>query len=267
MKHRIVFFDMDGTFYQTENDVIQESTLAAVSRLKEAGYLVAAATGRPLNHMKNILEHVSFDYYILINGGYVLDSSFNLISDSPIPQETTEAIIDLARENNLGLMMHFGDATYIYNDFYPAYEFSKYTNTLDGLFYDPTNSYHQRHKAYDTVLITRSPDLVQNFVENHPELRLDLINVKTNGFAYDLFSAHNDKSYGIEQILQRENLGWEDVIAFGDSTNDIGMLTKASKGIAMGSSSDYVKSFADEVTTSVYNNGIFNAVKKILQED
>ena len=27
MKHKIVFFDMDGTLYQTENDVIQESAL------------------------------------------------------------------------------------------------------------------------------------------------------------------------------------------------------------------------------------------------
>lgn len=27
MKHKIVFFDMDGTLYQTENDVIQESSI------------------------------------------------------------------------------------------------------------------------------------------------------------------------------------------------------------------------------------------------
>ena len=55
MKRKIVFIDMDGTLYQTEKDVIQDSSLAAISRLKDAGYLVAAATGRPLNQMKNIL--------------------------------------------------------------------------------------------------------------------------------------------------------------------------------------------------------------------
>ena len=37
MRHKIVFFDMDGTVYQTENDVIQDSTLAAVDRLRDAG--------------------------------------------------------------------------------------------------------------------------------------------------------------------------------------------------------------------------------------
>ena len=35
MKHKIVFFDMDGTLYQTENDVIQESALDAIQTLKD----------------------------------------------------------------------------------------------------------------------------------------------------------------------------------------------------------------------------------------
>ena len=30
MKHKIAFFDMDGTLYQTENDIIQDSALPYV---------------------------------------------------------------------------------------------------------------------------------------------------------------------------------------------------------------------------------------------
>lgn len=267
MRHKIVFFDMDGTVYQTENDVIQDSTLAAVGRLRDAGYVVAAATGRPLNQMDSILSQIQFDYYVLINGGYVLDRDFNIISSSPISSEDTQELVQLASDNDLGLMFHFGDASYIYNNFYPVYELTKYTNSMNGVFYDPTQSYHKRHDPYNAVLLVKDSSLVQDFVENHPNLRLDLINVKTNGFAYDVFNAGNDKSSGVEAILNREGLSWDDAIAFGDSTNDIQMLQKAGLGIAMGSSSDYVKSFADEVTSSVYNNGIFNAVKKILSED
>ena len=39
MKHKIVFFDMDGTLYQTENDIIQESALDAIQTLKDKGYI------------------------------------------------------------------------------------------------------------------------------------------------------------------------------------------------------------------------------------
>lgn len=267
MKRKIVFFDMDGTLYQTENDIIQDSTLAAIDRLKDAGYIVAAATGRPLNLMKQILDRVSFDYYVLINGGYILDGNFNLVYESPMDEQDVEEMVQLARDNSLGLMFHFGDSTQIYNEFYPVYNFAKYTNSLQGLFYDPTQSFHKRHHAYDTVLITKDPNQVTDFMENHPRLRMDLINIKNTGFAYDIFSNQNDKAHGIEIILDRLGLGWDDVIAFGDSTNDINMLQKAGLGIAMGDASDYVKAAADEVTTSVYNNGIFNAVKKILSEE
>lgn len=122
MKHSIIFFDMDGTLYQTEHDIIPQSALDAIQTLKEHGYIVCAATGRPLNQMKLILERVRFDYYILINGGYILDGAFNEIGAYPIERQSVEDLVKLANENDYGLMFHFGDATYIYNDFYPMYD-------------------------------------------------------------------------------------------------------------------------------------------------
>ncbi|MEY8380250.1 HAD family hydrolase [Ileibacterium valens] len=267
MKHKIVFFDMDGTLFQTTDGIIQDSTLAAIDRLKNQGYLVAAATGRGLNMLKPILDRVTFDYYVLINGGYVLDGDFNEIGAGPIARSDIQDLVELAGNNDLGLLFHFGDSSYIYNNFYPIYDFMKYTNSLDGVFYDQTQSFHHRHDPYQAIVLTRDSGIISDFIESHPDLRMDLINVRTNGFAYDLFHAGNDKASGIETVLEREGLSWDDVIAFGDSTNDIRMLEKADLGIAMGSASDFVKSFANRTTTSVYANGIFNAVKDILAEE
>ncbi len=161
-------------------------------------------------------------------------------------------------------MFHFGDATYIYNDFYPMYYFSKYANVLDSLFYDPTHSFHKRHRVFNAVLLTKDSSALDAFMEDHPNLRSDLINIKTQGFAYDIFNSATDKAEGIQAVLDYEGLGWEDAIAFGDSTNDTRMLEKAGIGVAMDTASDYVKSFADMETSDVYHDGIYNAVKKIL---
>lgn len=267
MKHKIVFFDMDGTLYQTENDIIQDSTLSAIKSLKDAGYLVAAATGRSLNQMTQILERVKFDYYVLLNGGYILDSDFNIISNYPIAHQDVEDLVEYTNDENLGLMLHFGDSTYIYNDFYPMYYFSKYTNSIEGLFYDPNKAFHKRHDAYNLVVLTKNPDLVTEFIDKHPGLRMDLINVKTDGFAYDIFNSCNDKAHGIEEVLNSLGYTWDDAITFGDSTNDLKMLQKAGLGIAMGSAKDEVKAAADAETTDVYHHGIYNAIKKILSEE
>ena len=39
----------------------------------------------------------------------------------------------------------------------------------------------------------------------------------------------------------------------------------AGMGVAMGTASDYVKSFADMVTSSVYEEGVAKGLKKIFQ--
>ena len=212
MKHKIVFFDMDGTLYQTENDVIQESALDAIQTLKDKGYIVCAATGRPLNQMKLILQRVQFDYYVLINGSYILDKDFQEIGSYPILQDNVNDLVNFSKKYETGLMFHFGDATYIYNNFYPMYDFCKYCN-------------------------------------------------------FDIFNADNDKSKGIEMILEKTGFTWKDAICFGDSTNDIHMLKKADIGVAMGNASDFVKSYANFATTSTYDNGIYNAVTKILKDE
>lgn len=266
MTQKIAFFDMDGTLYQTENDVIQTSTLAAIDELRAHGYKIAAATGRPLNQLKLILERVQFDYYVLINGGYILDKDFREITAFPMVPGTVNEIVQLAKDNEYGLLLHFGDVTYIYNNFYPMYYFQKYANVLDALFYDPTNSYHKRHRVFNACILTKDPGALDAFMEEHPELRRDLINVKTDGFAYDLFNASSDKAQGIQAVLDYEDASWDDVIAFGDSTNDIDMLKKAGVGVAMGNAIEQVQQAADMVTSDVYHDGIYNAVKKILAD-
>lgn len=254
---------MDGTLYQTANDVIQPSSIDAIHEMEGKGMQVFAATGRPLNFMKPILERVQFDGYVLLNGGYVLNGSFELIDSNPIKTETLDDLVKLSKEKQVGLMIHFGDETYIYTNFYPIFEFAKYTNSLDRLYYDPTLSYHKRHPAFSCTAVTNDPHIMQEFVEAHPDLRIDLVNVKTNGFAYDIFPADTDKSRGIQAVLDRQNLDWDQAVTIGDSTNDLHMLEKAGLGIAMGTAIDQVKDKADYVTTTVFDDGIANALEQI----
>lgn len=262
MNYKIVFLDMDGTLYQTENDIIQQANLDAINELRKQGVLVCAATGRPLNQMKLILERIKFDYMVLINGGYVLDKEQRLLYENPLKSETTDEIVSWCNTNKSGLMLHFGDSSYIYNNFYPMYYFCRDHHVLDYLFYDENLSYHKRHNAYNAVLMTKEKNKVDAFINSHDELRSDLIEISQDHFCFDIFNAGNDKSVGIEQILKKENLSWKDCVCFGDSTNDIQMLKKAGLGIAMGNANDYVKSFADKVTANVYDEGVAQGLKK-----
>ena len=60
--------DNNTQFFRTqpEKTISVEGILEQVYlALKEKGYIVCAATGRPLNQMKLILQRIQFDYYVL----------------------------------------------------------------------------------------------------------------------------------------------------------------------------------------------------------
>ena len=53
----------------------------------------------------------------------------------------------------------------------------------------------------------------------------------------------------------------EEIIAFGDGQNDIGMLQLAGIGVAMGNALDEVKAAADYVTDTVEADGLAHALQ------
>ena len=64
--------------------------------------------------------------------------------------------------------------------------------------------------------------------------------------------------------MEKYNIKKEEVMAIGDGENDIEMLDFAGLGIAMGNASDFVKEFANDITTSNNHEGVANAIEKYI---
>jgi HAD superfamily hydrolase (TIGR01484 family) len=71
-----------------------------------------------------------------------------------------------------------------------------------------------------------------------------------------------NKGSTILALLEKLGLDAASAIGIGDSTNDIEMLQVCGVGIAMGNATDAVKAHADEVTTSVLDDGVWNAFRR-----
>ena len=65
-----------------------------------------------------------------------------------------------------------------------------------------------------------------------------------------------NKGKALETICDMNDFSMENVLAFGDSQNDISMLEKAGIGVAMGNALKEVKEMADLVTLDNNSNGI-----------
>jgi hydroxymethylpyrimidine pyrophosphatase-like HAD family hydrolase len=71
-----------------------------------------------------------------------------------------------------------------------------------------------------------------------------------------------NKGTAIVELLSRLGIDQRDTIGIGDSSNDIEMLQVCAAGIAMGNADRTVKDVAEEVTTDVFDDGVWNASRR-----
>ena len=70
------------------------------------------------------------------------------------------------------------------------------------------------------------------------------------------------KGAAIGAILERLDIDPADAIGVGDNWNDAEMFEVCGTAIAMGNAVDGVKALADQVTTSIDDDGIWNAFER-----
>ena len=72
-----------------------------------------------------------------------------------------------------------------------------------------------------------------------------------------------DKAASLQRLIEKLGIKQEEVISFGDGYNDLTMIKFAGLGVAMENSVDDVKQFADYVTLSNDDEGIYECLKML----
>ena len=114
MNKKLVFFDVDGTLLNDQK-TINESTIKAISELKDKGFIFCIATGRGLT--EGIIEIARIaglnGYLVLGNGNYVWDlnnESLSLIG-MPLASQVINDFYNSAVKSKRQLNLFFDDAT------------------------------------------------------------------------------------------------------------------------------------------------------------
>ena len=87
---KTIFFDIDGTLLSFQTHRISKQTLQSLYCLKEKGFRLALASGRPpiqLPTLDSSLMSFPWDGYVLMNGQYVLNERKECIYELPISKQ------------------------------------------------------------------------------------------------------------------------------------------------------------------------------------
>lgn len=87
-------------------------------------------------------------------------------------------------------------------------------------------------------------------------------NVQATGFGIHIMHKNQNKLFGLKKVLEMLSIDLDEVIAFGDSENDLEMVMNAGIGIAVSNAWEIVKKNADYVSKRRYGHGVVEGLKK-----
>ena len=253
MTPQAIFFDIDGTLISFKTHSIPNSTKTAIYQLKDKGIKVIISTGRPFGDIDN-LDDLEFDGFITANGAVCVDATGVVFAQHFLSKESLRKI-----------------ALYLEKNPFPCA-----FNTTKGNFSNFVNDKVQTLRELVNVPIPPVKpvseiieyDVFQLGVFIDLKREAELMNILTDCESSrwhpdftDVYVKNISKATGMDCFLTHFGIGRDFSMAFGDGGNDISMLKHAATGIAMANGTDEVKAAADYVTTSVDEDGIFNALK------
>jgi len=277
---RIAFLDVDGTIIDS-GETIAPSTIEAVRTARANGHLVYLSTGRASVEIYPSIRDIGFDGAVSAGGGFA-EIGDELVISRTMPEEAVARMVDFYEASGYDFYLQS------FSELYPSAGVrGRFASYLE-------DDQERRGEA--------RPDLTSVTDHNeHPMLKKfgEIRPLSYTGIAKSVFLASDltafdrvsealrgefhvitgtiphmgrgsgevtldgvNKGTTILQLLDLLGMDAASAIGIGDSNNDIEMLQVCGVGIAMGNATDEVKAHADEITTSVLDDGVWNAFRR-----
>ena len=269
------FYDLDGTILDL--DYISPRTIAAMEAVHEAGCANVVSTGRNLPIVPAAIKLPCVDYYITVNGGQILDAAGNHLVSKAIPQELALELAKWLHEEGAGLNCLTSTGAYFENRLVSYMTQAVHridtssTLTDDGLDKEIT-SQPNKFTVDDITPELMRIDGKTNFVEKmgacfdtRADLERDLAILNERGdlqiavvtpTEIEITLVGVEKGSGVEWVTDHLGLTRDQTVAFGDSGNDLPMQPAVGTFVAVGNASDLVKSKADAIVDSMWDDGV-----------
>lgn len=257
MKRKLLFFDIDGTLLPEVDGQIPDSTINAIKRAQELGHYTFINTGRSKCIIPEQLLEMNFDGYLCGCGTYVTLHDEVLVNQIFDKQRGMDLILH-ARKEDIAILPEGTDSCYFdsLGNIDAWYEFG---SKMFEVFPDKLQNINEcddvRFNKFCAIAKTRET------LDKLLEPVLDYFDPIIHGPFCEVVPIGFSKASAIDVICEKLGQSLDDCYVFGDSNNDLSMLTHVKHSIAMGNSTPEVLRVSSYVTTPVWRDGIYVAMK------
>lgn len=261
---KLIASDIDGTLVENSTAVLHPEMFDLIRKLKQKGILFCAASGRQYQSIANMFEPVKDDIIFLAENGAHIRYQNKDIALVPMKREHIEEIVHTIRRENRN-----GD--YIVSTNNGSIMDTKNQEFIDLIKY----GYRNKFRLVEDVLAEDVPIIkIAAFQKNSirklgEEILIpafcDKVKATMAGEEWvDYMEVTVDKGHALQTIQEYFNIKREETLAFGDNSNDIGLLKAAGQGFAVENALDEVKAVATGICPSYDKKGVYETVNRLV---
>lgn len=265
MNIKLVAIDLDDTLLDSGLQISPECA-DAIQAVRDKGILVTLATGRMHRSALPYARQLNMDLPLITYQGALVKSAFSseVIYYEALPREDAGQIIELYKAR--GVHCHaYSDEDLFMEELTPE---GKYYEQLAGIKAVLVGDLAQTVRDYDAMKIMAIINNEAALVSLQAELyrRYDgILHITRSKPAFlETMALKANKGLALQVIVRHYGVKQEEVLAIGDSYNDLDMIKWAGIGIAMANARPEVKAAADYTTASNEEHGVAEALRRFV---
>lgn len=268
MSYKMIVTDLDDTLLNSDKKISKED-LDAIKRAEEFGVKFVLCSGRPTFAMRNLAKEIEaekYESYILsFNGSIITDCKTNEnIFEASLEKEDLHLMYDFAKKHNTHILTYINDE--IISETESEYidvevELTKMPHKIVKSFKDYVKS-----GAVKCMLLAEPIYLKEVEKELKKEYGDKYSIAISKPFFLEVTKLGIDKGVAIKKLAENLKISTDEIIAVGDSYNDLPMLKVVGLPIAVENANEDIKKQVKFVTKSNNDGGMAYLIDKFIFE-
>jgi Cof subfamily protein (haloacid dehalogenase superfamily) len=279
--------DMDGTLVSAEH-IISEENKAAILAAQAKGIEVVVATGRSYEEASYVLRDSGIQCpMILVNGAEIRTKEGTLIGDNPIAKTEAIDIAKIFHELDIYFEVYTDKGTYtndrekglalIVDIFFSINPDADRDFVLEEAKVRFAEGNIHVVPSYEPLFRSEEHKILKFLVFSFDEEKLITAKKVLENFQQlaitssargnlEVTSIRAQKGVALEQFVKERGIRLEDTMAIGDNFNDVSMLSRVGRSVAMGNAAPEIKAMCHYVTLTNDESGVGKAILEALKE-
>ena len=272
---KLVATDIDGTLIgHKDNNSISDRNLSAIEKLRRLGIRFVLATGRSLYEVTSLYDQIGYVCdTICFNGGVIYNEKKEKIWSAPLSEDNIHLVSVLSHMVDVDFILHYENYAGCLCSRERIKEVISTSNIMHhGMDFFPDSFYRDMKEMTLEEVIQNPPIKAETMFKSLDQIAyVKNMLAKEKGLAcassmknnIEINNVNANKGLSLIKMCDYYKIDYNSAMCFGDSENDIPMLSQFCNSYAMGNSTLTVKKSAAFICDSCDNDGFYQVIKNI----